>query len=261
MKIYIFFLLYALVTMRAYTMESPHDKVLIHDLKTYLPQRLSLNNISFKVQIPEIKKLLEENVYLGKVDNVYFEVFWFAPGKYVINVRNIPKEFVDLKANLKTYVTEILAFVIPETMQSKLRSYKVANINATTLVAMDETNAKFVNKIELDSSSEGLFDHYKIHSPGTTQEVFIEYKQKPWSQNKFVADKYTFQREIANGLVTQEYRIEYQLTGGVAFPSFIEKIQKIRIGKDTKERVLKYKIYDYVMNDRANSGALKEQQK
>jgi hypothetical protein len=170
------------------------------DLRFYHPEQFSLKDLVFDVRIKDLTEIVKQRIADDKVKEVYFKVFWQSPGRYGIDVMGLPKGFEELKAELRMLVASRIDFVIPEKMAPKFRSYtlKTSNLKKGKLiVAEDESNARPINRMELEFEEDGKIKKLTTFSPGSKQTTNYELSVKPWSHNKWVLDR--IESEILQG--------------------------------------------------------------
>lgn len=201
------------------------EAVQLFDLKTYDPVKVGLKDFSCEVRLAGITDKIKQNFpTLNIKDEIYYKLYWVAPGKVDFQVMGMPSGFREIKQNLKNLVVNRLDYLIPQPLGKRFRSYKMTEMKQSggiKVIGEDPTNSLPVNKVDMFFDNEGKLSSYKSYSPVGFRESRFDYGKKSWSKNKWVL-KEVEAKMIQGPQVTEiETEIDYKNYVGFGFPEKI----------------------------------------
>ena len=216
------------------------------DIKYYDPANYDLKDLYFEVQVPGLAEKLNERMSYGKIENVYYEVFWLTHDKFKIKVKGLPEGFKKLRNELKSLVYNRIDYVLPQKLAPKLEGYTIEEKKIKGgekfVKAIDETHEKNINKIHLKFDSDGKLREFKTFSPSGTQIARMSYKKYPWSHEKWVADEIKVKSLLGVQKSTINHKISYQKISKYGLPKKIKFVTRQELvgnqgdGEETPQR-------------------------
>lgn len=256
-----------LLNISSFAQEEARNQIDQFDLTYYHPENFGLRDLVFEVRIENLLETLNENKALGKLQDVYYKVFWIFPGQYEIEVNGLPSGFKEMKQQLRDLIKPRLDFVIPQKLADGLRSYDLSlSKSGTTKIvkATDKTQTRQINEIQIKFEDDGKMIEYKTSSPvGVSTSTFNQAK-KNWSHNKWVADVIKVESIQGIQISRVESEITYLNEGGFGLPEKVEITTTHEIvapEKDKKEQknIVKNKVIYKFSKYSVNSGMAKKE--
>ena len=226
-----------------------NDHVENFDLKYYHPEKFGLKDLVFEVRISNLKEMLEKRFTFGKLEDVFFRVYWIFPGKYEIEVHGLPRGFNQVKQELTGLIHARMDYVIPQRLDPKLRSYKLSKMKkkggrGVSLKGIDLTQTRPVNEIHLSFDKKGKLTTFKSFSPAGVKTSKMEMNVKEWSHNKWIADSISVKMIQGVQVTTIDNQIVYSPINGIGFPKEVNvsTTHELTLGNDNKGKSNKRKI-------------------
>ncbi len=249
-------LLFILVSASAFSANLPKE-IERFDISYYMPQRYSLGDLVFDVEVEGLKEKLTQQKRYGKIDELYFRVYWMAPYSFSVDVMGIKGNFKELRNSLKSIVLSRVEYVIPRSLTEQFSGFEFKPNGAQSFLGSDPTGKSFINEISVKFSTEGKLERLKIISPTGTRISSFEMGPKNFSKNKWLIEKVAV--EIYEGLQVSKIEnvIEYKDFEGFAFPGKLTIKSEIRLNKKEKDKknddpvvkeTLVYKFRNYQIN-------------
>ncbi|EQC47000.1 hypothetical protein M899_0116 [Bacteriovorax sp. BSW11_IV] len=249
-----------LISSFSWAQDSARNQIEQFDLTYYHPENFGLRDLTFEIRIENLLEQLNANKTLGKLEDVYFKIFWIFPGQYHIEVNGLPNGFNEIKQQLRNLIKPRLDFVIPQKLLDGVRSYDLSmskSGNVNIVKAEDKTHTRQVNEIQLKFEENGKMIEYKTSSPVGVSTTTFEQSKKNWSHNKWVADKIIVEsiQGIQIGKVISS--ITYLNEGGFGLPEKVEIVTKHEIVAPEKDKKVRkniaedkiiYKFSKYMVN-------------
>lgn len=242
----------------------PAEIVENFDLRYYHPQLLSLKDLSFEVRVSNLKESVLKSIPLSRLDDLFYSVYWIAPGKYLIEVHGLPKGYVELRNELKALIRNRLDYVLPQKLAPKVRSYSLKNgeskKNVNTVIGTDETHQRGINEIEIKFDTKGRLKSFVTKSPIGSQKSEMEMSSKSWSNNKWVVDSIVVTSVQGIQFTKMKNTFTYQKVDGFGFPKKVkvETTQELQVNnkKEKKKRTVTSEIT--FSNYQVNKGIAKK---
>ena len=217
-----FYLCLSILFLTSVFAETKIEELEQFEIRSYSPQSLGVKDLVFEARIEGLKNIIEKNLVVGKLEDLYFKIYWINAGDFRVEVMGLPKGFTEVKDDLKQLIKGKLDFVIPEKFSTKLKPYtlKVEPILDGKLVkAIDETYTLAIPEIDItfDKSNKLKFIETKLSQSPVRTEFF--HSPKSWSNNKLVLDKVVSISGVKGASLTIDNDVEYVNVGGVGFPS------------------------------------------
>lgn len=231
-----------MVYQNAWSSQKPADVVENFDLRYYHPQVMSLKDLSFEIRISNLKENVLKSIPLSKLDDLYYEVYWITPGKYHVEVKGLPKGYVELRNELKALIQNRLDYVLPQKLAPKVRSYSLETVSVKNgmqkIIGTDRTHQRGINKIEIDFDREGKLRSFKTRSPMGSQTSNLSMSKKSWSNNKWVVDRITVTSVQGIQVTKMENKLSYKKVDGFGFPSkvTVTTTQELKVASKKKDK-------------------------
>ncbi len=220
----------------------PAEIVENFDLRYYHPQLLSLKDLSFEIRVSNLKESVLKSIPLSKLDDLYYSVFWIAPGKYLIEVHGLPRGYVELKNELKALIRNRLDYVLPQKLAPKVRSYSLkageTKNNLSTVIGTDETHQRGINEIEIKFNKKGMLRSFVTKSPMGSQKSEMKMSSKSWSNNKWVVDSIIVTSTQGVQFTEMKNTFKYKKVDGFGFPEkvTVETTQELQVNNKEKKK-------------------------
>ncbi|MFT6068821.1 MAG: hypothetical protein ACJAT2_002014 [Bacteriovoracaceae bacterium] len=220
----------------------PAEIVENFDLRYYHPQLLSLKDLAFEIRVSNLKESVLKSIPLSKLDDLYYSVFWIAPGKYLIEVHGLPKGYVELRNELKALIRNRLDYVLPQKLAPKVRSYSLkageTKNNLSTVIGTDETHQRGINEIEIKFNKKGMLQSFVTKSPMGSQKSEMQMSSKPWSNNKWVVDSIIVTSMQGVQFTKMKNTFKYKKVDGFGFPEkvTVETTQELQVNNKEKKK-------------------------
>lgn len=195
------------------------------DIRSYNPKDAGLRDLAFEVRYDGLKEYVEEA--LGRVElvDVYFQVYWLAPGRFEIIVAGLPEGFEEMRSQLATMVRNRMELVIPEPLTNRLRGYNLRTQSiqgGIQVIGQDPTHSKMINEIFLNFDNEGRMTRIRTQSPMGTNTSELKMSPKSWSDNKWVLDEIEISSIQGIQRTTVKKEIEYKNVSGFGVPKQVK---------------------------------------
>lgn len=219
-------LLFSLVTISLFSIDKANalDEIEQYDLRLYSPVNYGLKDLVFEVRLSNLMELLKQQMALENLIDVYFKIYWMFPGQYQIEIEGLPRGFESLKTELRELIKDRLELIIPLSLSNKLRSYNLTYKSkkpTTVIEAIDGTNTRPINRIEMEFEANGKLNLVKSFSPMGMTSTKYEMSIKPWSHNKWAIDSLEVQTVLGQQKNTTKNEITYVSVSGIGLPDVI----------------------------------------
>jgi len=244
------------------------------EIRSYTPQKSGVKDLVFEARIEGITEMLNKNLVLGKLSDVYYKIFWISPASFKIEVYGLPKGFEELKADLTSLVRNRLEFVLPEKFSDRFKGYTLKSesiADGKLIHALDATYTMAVPEIDIVMDKSGKLKTVQTRSPMSAIKTEFTHSPKSWSNNKLVLDKIVSTSKQGAALLTNVNVIDYVSVNGVGFPSritvrdisnfTIPKTEKAKEKKVTNEKVTVIHFTQYEVNTGKAQSYLNDGQK
>jgi hypothetical protein len=201
------------------------DEIEQYDLRLYSPVNYGLKDLVFEVRLSNLMDLLKEQMALDNLVDVYFKIYWMFPGQYQIEVEGLPRGFDALKSELRELIKDRLELMIPLSLSNKLRSYTLsykAKKPNVIVEAIDGTNTRSINRIELEFENSGRLKSLTSFSPMGRTTARYAMSIKPWSHNKWAIDTLEVETTIGQQVNKTRNEISYVSVSGIGFPETVK---------------------------------------
>lgn len=205
--------------------ETAENLIENYDLRTYSPQASGVKDLVFRINVPGLTEALNQEMSYGKLENVYFEVYWQAPNNWRIEVEGMPNGFIEKKTALASTIVGYLGYVIPSKMAPQVSGYALTVENESSgyvIKGEDKTNVRGINKIELHFDQEGKATLFKTYSPNGVQGNTFVYKNRSWSNNKWALDRVVIETIQGFNRTVADTDINFTTVAGFGFPEVIK---------------------------------------
>jgi hypothetical protein len=222
-----------------YSRETPEIKEF--DIRYYHPENFGLKDLVFEVRVSNLVETLNKRQNFGKIEDLYFKIYWMFPGQYQIKVNGFPNGFKEIKYQLKQMIKNRLDFVIPLKLSPRVRGYELKYSKSekyTAIKGKDRVGSSPVSEIQLKFKKNGMLKEFKTFSPTGVNTTDFNLKTKGWSNNKWVVDKMTTKLIQGVQLTTIENDFEYESVKGFGFPTKVDIVttQEIMVNNKSNKR-------------------------
>ncbi|WP_127715274.1 hypothetical protein [Halobacteriovorax sp. HLS] len=214
------------------------------DIRYYHPENFGLKDLVFEIRVSNLKETLNKRQNFGKMEDLYFKVYWMFPGQYQIRVEGFPNGFQEVKYQLKQMIKNRLDFVIPLKLSPRVRGYALDYFNSpgvTAIKGKDRVGSSPVSEIQLKFKKNGMLEEFKTFSPTGVNSTVFDLTSKSWSNNKWVVNKMTTKLIQGVQISTIDNEFTYQTVEGFGFPKKVEisTTQEIMVNNKTDSRTVK----------------------
>lgn len=206
------------------------------DIGMYRPTDAGAKDIVVVLKTPQLANTIKEKFVLLKDSSPQFKIYWAAPEKLFIDVQGLPSGFKDLKNELRLAVIDKVEYIIPVTLEKKLKGYELKSQESSTgkrLIAEDKTGKLDINRMEFEINKSGQIT--KIDSFGTKGPSTTLFTYSQTENNKWLVTKIENVIERGSVKVISSNSINYSKVAGFYVP---EKL----ISKSTQENTVKDKV-------------------
>jgi len=202
------------------------QKIEYFDSQFYHPEEFGLRDLVFKVKISGLEEELTKEKIFGKVENLYFQVFWMYPGKYKIEVNGIPKGFDDRMEMLRQMIKTRMDFVIPQRLAPQVRGYTFTSKvdqNQKIYNGEDKTGKNPQRELQLIFDNKGRLISLKNMGSMGVNISRLQMDKKKWGKGRWVLDELTSEvTNINNVTTTINHKINYLEESGFGLPETIK---------------------------------------
>ena len=236
------------------------DLIVKFDESFYHPANYGLSDLYFKLRVSNLKEMLNAQKSYGKIDDVYFDIYWMAPGKFEIEVQGLPNGFDQIKNGLKQMVLSRMDFVVPEKMQPKLRGYTQTveeNKSGYVLKGVDKTYTKNITEVFMRFDKSGKLTSYNTKAASGTMKVNFDMSSEKGSHNKWLIKKMEVESFQGARVAKTTNTAKYLQMEGVVLPKEISIKTEIKVNvpqknmkKEDPPRVVQHSLIfsDYEVN-------------
>jgi len=210
--------------------ETAENLIENYDLRTYSPQAIGAKDLVFRINVLGLTESLNQELSYGKLENVYFEVYWQAPNDWRIEVEGMPAGFIEKKTVLASLVVGYLGYVIPQKLAPKVSGYALVvgpQGAGYVIKGEDKSNVRGINKIEIVFDQEGKTTSFKTFAPNGVQGNIFSYKNRTWANNKWAFDRVVIETIQGFRKTVSETDIKFLTVAGFAFPETIKVSTKV----------------------------------
>ena len=198
------------------------DVIEQYQIRSYNPKNVGLTDLVFEARIENLTEILNKNLAIGKLVDVYYKIYWVSPKEYLVEVQGLKPGFKEIKDELANLIKGKLEYIIPEQFSEKFKDYTLkveSSVDGKLIRAIDETYTMAVSEINLKFDNNGLLKNIISNAPASKLTTEFFQSPKSWSNNKLVLDK-TITTSIQGGVVyTVENMIEYKSIQSVGLPT------------------------------------------
>jgi len=231
------------------------QKIEYFDNQYYHPEEFGLRDLVFKVKISGLEEELTSEKIFGKVENLYFQVFWMYPGKFKIEVNGIPKGFDNRVEMLRQMIKTRMDFVIPQKLAPQMRVYTFTSKvdqNQKIFNGEDKTGKTPQREIQLIfDSKDRLISIKNMGSLGVNISK-LKMDKKTWSKDRWVLTELTSEvTNLNNVTTTMSHKFNYLEENGFGLPeTIIVNTNYKALGVEAKTKNIEsiYTFSDYQVN-------------
>lgn len=195
------------------------------DIRYYHPENYGLKDLVFEMRISNLVETLNKRQNFGRIEDLYFKIYWMFPGQYQIKLYGFPKGFNEVRHQLKQMIKNRLDFVIPQKLAPRVRSYELSYFKtkgAKGIRGKDRTGSRPVSEIQLKFKNNGMLKEFKTFSPTGVNTSLFDLTSKGWSNNKWIVEKMTIKLIQGIQLTTIENEFSYKPVAGFGFPNKVD---------------------------------------
>lgn len=245
--------------------EKPEDIIKAYDISSYHPQLFGLKDLAVDVRVSELLKQLNDKLIFGKIEDVYFRIYWLSSGKADIEVYGLPKGFNEVKAELRSLIFNRLDFIIPKFLEPDLKGYKLTlgeSLGSSQMIKVqDPEHVKFIHEMDFEIDSQYRLTKMTAMSPVGQEKASFTYSKKGWGQNKWVIDEVEITSTQGIQSTVVKNKLAYEKFSGFGFPVRIESktMQVLLQPTSGKNEVYKREIDNVITfsNYKVNAGEAK----
>lgn len=239
--------------------QSKIDELEQFEIRSYTPQLNGVKDLVFEARVDGLKEIIEKNLAVGKLNDLYFKVYWQHPNDFKIEVEGLPKGFKEVRDDLRQLIKGKLDFVIPEKISDRLQPYtlKVEPITEGKLLkAIDETYTLAVPEIDITFDKSGRMKYLETKMSANAVKTEFFHSPKSWSNNKLVLDKVQSISGVPGNAVIIINELEYANVNGFGMPAKLNiknvieyttaatKTEKAKVQKKETNSVIRFSKYE-----------------
>lgn len=237
------------------------DKIKVHDIAVYHPQEKGLKELSVKIEIVGLLKEINAQKNYGKLSELYFNLHWLAPNQTEVEVIGLPEGFLELKEQLKNYALSVVDFIIPPTLEDKLKGYelKLQKQGASEMIiAFDPSGSKTFSEFKLIFDQTGLATSLIGQKVQGTDESLFSYTKPTFAQNKSIMTKMTTKSSDAGMTILTQITSDYNSVDGYGVPVKIVNSAKITLNSSPKGQGKETETIFLLSDYKINTGSAKK---
>ena len=209
-----------------------------------------IKDLSFELEISDLKKNLESKFPLKKLDKFKIKIFWLNDGSFNISFNSFPKGNKALEKRLKLQVLQILKILFPSDKLKELKKrYQIRKKNKKIIATNINLNRR---KVIVDLNNNELIS--KIESFFPLNKIIEKYEYKKIGSKFFIVSGLE-QDSAYKGNYSKKTNYTYKNINNNNLPIKIEIIDQIKtVGnksvKDTNIKIFKrfYLFNNYQIN-------------
>ncbi|MFZ4713016.1 MAG: hypothetical protein ACOYL6_04875 [Bacteriovoracaceae bacterium] len=210
------------------------------DIGYYRPQDRGLKELVLRVDIENLTKQLNEQLIFGKLNEVYFKLYWTLPLNVDVEVIGLPDGFTEIKQELKAMIVSRFDLIVPQLLDNKFQGYAMKynkGKEGDEIVSTDTTQTKMIHEFVAKFDKEGNLSSLVGRKPMATEESNLVYAKFPWSQNKWIVTSINVKMSDATQTTLIDSEIEYTTVEGYGFPKMIKSKSKQTIQNGDKKPI------------------------
>jgi hypothetical protein len=217
-----------------------------YEIRSYNPIDVGVKDLVYEIRVEGLKDIIEKNLVVGKLSDLYFKIYWLNPSEFRIEVMGLPKGFIEVKNDLKELIKGKLDFVIPEKFSERLKPYslKIEPIaDGKLMKAIDETYTLAVPEIYITFDKSGRLKLIESKMSMTAIKTEFFHSTKSWSNNKLVLDRIISNSNSQGVKYTIINDLQYSNVNGFGLPSklVVKNITEYTIPETAKEKAKQQK--------------------
>lgn len=216
-----------LVTSLAFA-NSPIEILKIHDVRMYNPLSQGVQDLFFEIDQEGLTKSLNDSLIYGKLERVYYEVYWNYKEGLLVEVKGMPKGFHQKKAQLAALIQNKFDLIIPASLHQRYKDLKFRTASKTqdyqTIIAEFEDNPD-INDIILRIAGDGRLLEMTVNKPIGTEKSELRYESKnSWSKGKWALSGYEVKQTYGSQVIVSTNLVEYDTFDGFGLPSVFKSV-------------------------------------
>ncbi len=204
----------------------------------YRPELAGVKDLTVDIEIPLISRQLNEKVIFGKLDKVYFKLYWIDKGLVDVVIFGLPEGFFEIKRELKYMIMARFDLILPPSLEKVLAGYSLQLSNdkgGHIVIGQDLSYLKMIRRYKLFFSRVGLVVELDATGGGDEKST-LEYFQPEWSKGKWVVQKILVTAKEAGSQGEVKSTIKYKKVDGFGFPVMMNSQTKQTLLQPLKNR-------------------------
>jgi hypothetical protein len=189
-------------------------------------KKSGIKDLYFEARFPYLKKRLNEQKIYGKIEEIFFKVYWTSNGKYKIDLYGMPKGFKELREKLQFMLSAQLGFFFEPGWGERLKKLttKIEGKDSTG-IRLSAKDLKYVdpaNEIILYLNNNKDLNKVVVKSPSGTEITNYDFSTTKWSKGKLVLQSMKVKNFQGKFSVLTGKKISYMAQKGFHVPESIE---------------------------------------
>jgi hypothetical protein len=158
------------------------------DNRLYSLKTKGVKEFVVDVRSSKLTKLMNDQMTFGKVDDLYFRIYWTAsPLRIAAEVMGLPEGFKEVKDELKVSILSTMDNLVPIPLNDRFASYKISTgAQPKEFVAIDQTGLAPVPSYLLKFDKQDRLAEIQGKKPVGTLDVKLSYDKESFSDGKWV---------------------------------------------------------------------------
>jgi hypothetical protein len=243
----------------------------LNEVYTYQASRFGLRDLVVQIKIEDLTKLLNDKMIFGKLDNVYFKLYWQFPQKIDVEVIGLPNGYKEVKSQLKQLVYNKLELIFPSPLRQFVKNYKMkwfknsGEKNGQKVYFIDPSGLLAIREMTMTLSDQGLLSELVTVHPLLTNHATFKYMVRPCSQNKYLLESYVVKGVVSTGSEEVQTNINYGSIENLCLPSEVKSVTKQvlsvdrekKLDEQKRELIMIFRFEKYEINTGAATAYLK----
>jgi hypothetical protein len=197
--------------------QDPNAYLKNFDAKIYSLKTKGVNNFIVDIESSKLTKQMNDQQMFGKVDELYFRVYWTAnPERMAIEVNGLPDGFKEIKEDLKLSILGMMDNLLPQTTAQRFAGYKfVQGTKPKEIVAQDTSGIAPVPSFTLKFDDQDKLTEVTGNKPIGTLVVRPVYVKESFADGKLVLTEQTTVTQENGQSLTVRKELDYGKSQGI----------------------------------------------
>ena len=229
-----------------------------YDQKIYKPQKTGLKDLVVEFRIDRLKEILNQRLIFGKIDDLYFKLFWSFPNKKIVEVYGMPKGFREAKDELLRLAEAEINYLLPRDLTEEFEGFNLSFMSKdrSQVLAIDPSYRSPASEVTLSFDREGVLKKLRRVSPMGTEVSSLKFKKlnRKWSVDELViSSRKGLQKVETTKKFLHKKSKEFWLLDKILVSTVhrLEKINRSRLNNLERKMETKITFSNYKINEGA----------